>query len=49
MKLTIERKNVHLLSEIYTFKVPVVGDVKKITGIKIGNPNSLIENQLFVN
>ena len=44
MKLTIERKNVHLLSEIYTFKVPVVGDVKKITGIKIGNPNSLIEN-----
>jgi hypothetical protein len=46
MKLTIESFVTKLLSGNckYTFKIPEINGVKKITGIKLSNPISLIEN-----
>jgi hypothetical protein len=46
MKLTIESFVTKLSSDDckYTFKIPEITRVKKITGIKLSNPISLIEN-----
>ena len=46
MKLTIESFVTNLLSGNckYTFKIPEITRVKKITGIKLSTPISLIEN-----